>query len=213
MRSGQQRVSSFGEWPAGRKPGSYAFERLPSQQAQAWHEEGRLRARRRLAGARRAGAGGRARGRADRSPWDDPLWWRGSFGSCTATGPGSARAGAWPAAGHPALRPRGGRAAARPRQRQAAVRGPRQQRRQLPRRPAAPRWRRCSRPPCWTSRTRALNPRQVVVQPRRSGRGLHQRAAAVSERRSSSQPLSVSRAFWRCAALVALCTKAARPQL
>ena len=26
-------VSSFGEWPAGRQPGSYAFERLPSQQA------------------------------------------------------------------------------------------------------------------------------------------------------------------------------------
>ena len=28
-------VSSFGEWPAGRSPGSYAFERLPSQQARA----------------------------------------------------------------------------------------------------------------------------------------------------------------------------------
>ena len=26
-------VSSYGQWPAGRKPGSYAFERLPSQQA------------------------------------------------------------------------------------------------------------------------------------------------------------------------------------
>jgi Domain of unknown function (DUF4136) len=28
-------VSSFGEWPAGRAPGSYVFERLPSQQARA----------------------------------------------------------------------------------------------------------------------------------------------------------------------------------
>ena len=28
-------VSSFGEWPADRKPGTYAFERLPSQQARA----------------------------------------------------------------------------------------------------------------------------------------------------------------------------------
>ena len=28
-------VSSFGDWPADRQRGSYAFERLPSQQAQA----------------------------------------------------------------------------------------------------------------------------------------------------------------------------------
>ena len=28
-------VSTFGEWPAARKPGAYAFERLPSQQSQA----------------------------------------------------------------------------------------------------------------------------------------------------------------------------------
>ena len=28
-------VSTFGEWPAGRAPGRYAFERLPSQEAQA----------------------------------------------------------------------------------------------------------------------------------------------------------------------------------
>ena len=26
-------VSSYGQWPADRKPASYAFERLPSQQA------------------------------------------------------------------------------------------------------------------------------------------------------------------------------------
>jgi hypothetical protein len=28
-------VSSFGDWPAGRAPGTYAFERLPSQEARA----------------------------------------------------------------------------------------------------------------------------------------------------------------------------------
>jgi predicted small secreted protein len=28
-------VSSFGEWPSGRTPGTYAFERLPSQEARA----------------------------------------------------------------------------------------------------------------------------------------------------------------------------------
>ena len=32
-------VASFGEWPAGRAPGSYAFERLPSQQALAAETE------------------------------------------------------------------------------------------------------------------------------------------------------------------------------
>ena len=28
-------VSSFGEWPSARKPGTFAFERLPSQQSRA----------------------------------------------------------------------------------------------------------------------------------------------------------------------------------
>jgi len=32
-------VSSFGEWPGGRAPGSYAFERLPSQQADAQRQQ------------------------------------------------------------------------------------------------------------------------------------------------------------------------------
>lgn len=32
-------VSTFGEWPAGRAPGTYAFERLPSQQAAAAESE------------------------------------------------------------------------------------------------------------------------------------------------------------------------------
>ena len=35
MRSVSSEVSTFGEWPATRKPGTYAFERLPSQQARA----------------------------------------------------------------------------------------------------------------------------------------------------------------------------------
>ncbi len=33
LNSVTSEVSSFGEWPAGRAPGTYAFERLPSQQA------------------------------------------------------------------------------------------------------------------------------------------------------------------------------------
>lgn len=32
-------VSSFSQWPAGRAPGSYVFERLPSQQAQMQQQE------------------------------------------------------------------------------------------------------------------------------------------------------------------------------
>jgi hypothetical protein len=32
-------VSSFSQWPAGRAPGSYVFERLPSQQAQLQQQE------------------------------------------------------------------------------------------------------------------------------------------------------------------------------
>ncbi|HEY0584656.1 MAG TPA: DUF4136 domain-containing protein, partial [Pseudoduganella sp.] len=31
----QAQVASYGTWPAQRKPGTYAFERLPSQQARA----------------------------------------------------------------------------------------------------------------------------------------------------------------------------------
>lgn len=84
-------VSSFGEWPTDRKPGSYAFERLPSQQARAADTE-RLEAAARTALAKAGftpvaeGAtpdvlvqvGARV-GRVE-APWADPFWWRGGFG-------------------------------------------------------------------------------------------------------------------------------------
>ncbi len=85
-------VSSYGLWPAGKPPGSYAFERLPSQQARA-DEQQQLEA---AASAALAGVGfrpaapgtepdllvqvGARVSRSDRSPWDDPLWWPGGFG-------------------------------------------------------------------------------------------------------------------------------------
>ena len=85
-------VSTFGEWPAGRAPGSYAFERLPSQQAQA-DETAVLEAAAMpalaAAGFVPVAAGaepevlvqvGARVNRSDRSPWDDPLWW-GGYGS------------------------------------------------------------------------------------------------------------------------------------
>jgi hypothetical protein len=92
MRSVTSEVSSFGEWPAERKPGSFAFERLPSQEARA-DETAALEAAARgallKAGFTPAADGqapevlvqvGARYGRAGLTPWSDPLWWRGSFG-------------------------------------------------------------------------------------------------------------------------------------
>jgi len=92
VRSLDVEVSSYGDWPSARKPGSYAFERLPSQQSRA-EEASLLEAAARPALAKAgfvpAVAGqepdvlvqvGSRVGRADYSPWDDPLWWRGSHG-------------------------------------------------------------------------------------------------------------------------------------
>ncbi len=86
-------VSSYSRWPAGRAPASYAFERLPSQQAHP--QQAQLledAARRAVEG---AGFVPAAEGTApdvsiqigarvtetDRSPFDDPLWYGppGSF--------------------------------------------------------------------------------------------------------------------------------------
>jgi len=85
-------VSSFGDWPAGRAAGSYAFERLPSQQANAAQADALEAAARRAldkAGFKPAPAGtepdvlvqiGARFTRTTVSPWDDPLWWNGGFG-------------------------------------------------------------------------------------------------------------------------------------
>ncbi len=85
-------VSSFGEWPAERKPGSYAFERLPSQQARAEESdalEATARAALEKAGFQPVAPGqqpdvlvqvGARDERYVVSPWDDPLWWHGGFG-------------------------------------------------------------------------------------------------------------------------------------
>ncbi|WP_374567592.1 DUF4136 domain-containing protein [Ideonella sp.] len=92
-------VSTFGEWPAGRPAGSYVIERLPSQQAapgglQADVEQAAHQALQ-TAGFVPAATGatpdvvvqiGARITRYDRSPWDDPLWWR-PYGSRWA-GPG-----------------------------------------------------------------------------------------------------------------------------
>jgi hypothetical protein len=93
-------VASFGEWPPAQAAGTYAFERLPSQQARAQEQEVLETAARpalEVAGFKPAPAGtepqvlvqlGARVTRVDRSPWDDPLWWGGSFGTW--------RHGPWP---------------------------------------------------------------------------------------------------------------------
>lgn len=85
-------ISTFGEWPASRQPGTYAFDRLPSQQTRP--EEAALledAARPALA---QAGFTEAAPGQApdvavqlalrvartDPDPWFDSLWWHGGFG-------------------------------------------------------------------------------------------------------------------------------------
>lgn len=92
MNSLSTEVSSFGEWPAGRKPGSYAFERLPSQQARAAESDALEAAAQGAllkAGFSAAAPGtepdvlvqvGARSSLASYQAWDDPLWWRGGFG-------------------------------------------------------------------------------------------------------------------------------------
>ena len=87
-------VSTYGQWPAGRAPGSYVFERLPSQQVEPERQqqlEDAARGAIEAAGFKpadtRAAAdvtvqlGARVEA-ADRSPFDDPFWWNdGMYGS------------------------------------------------------------------------------------------------------------------------------------
>ena len=92
MSSLQADIATYGEWPAGRAPGTYAFDRLPSQQASAESQqriEDAAHAALQAAGFVAAAPGaapdvlvqvGARITRFDRSPWDDPLWWRGGFG-------------------------------------------------------------------------------------------------------------------------------------
>lgn len=83
-------VSSYSAWPADRKPGTYAFERLPSQQLRA--DRAQLiedSARRALEGAGFTPAPeGQAseyvvqlgvRVSATEAYYDDPFWWRGGI--------------------------------------------------------------------------------------------------------------------------------------
>ena len=81
-------VATFGEWPAGRAPGSFTIERLPSQQARGARQDALEAAAREAlqqAGFQPAADAGSADvvvqlgarvTRTDYTPWDDPMWWR-----------------------------------------------------------------------------------------------------------------------------------------
>ncbi len=85
-------VSSYGSWPAGRTPGTYVFERLPSQTARPEQQqqlEDAARGAIEEAGFRPAPDAARADvtvqlgirvNRYETSAWDDPLWWNGGLG-------------------------------------------------------------------------------------------------------------------------------------
>lgn len=88
-------VSSYGEWPADRKPGTYAFERLPSQdadpaaRARTQALEAAAAPALQKAGFTAAPAGSAPdvlvqvghRVQRERAIWADPLWWRGGIGA------------------------------------------------------------------------------------------------------------------------------------
>jgi Domain of unknown function (DUF4136) len=91
FRNLNSEVSSYGQWPADRKPASYVFERLPSQQARPEQQQALEDAARRAvesAGFTPAAddsaadvsiqLGARVSPN-ERSPYDDPFWWRGGF--------------------------------------------------------------------------------------------------------------------------------------
>lgn len=95
-------VVSYGSWPAGRAPGRYTLERLPSQQARGVQQEpaeAAARAALELAGFKPAATpeqadvvvqlGSRVT-RYDTPAWQDPLWWRWGPGYWHRPWPGRA---------------------------------------------------------------------------------------------------------------------------
>jgi Domain of unknown function (DUF4136) len=105
-------VASFGQWPAGRAAGSYAFDRLPSQQQSPRQTQIEDAAKAALAKAGFSPAadpksadvlvslGARVTAH-ELSPWDDPLWWRWRGGLVPLRysafyGPGYRGFGPWP---------------------------------------------------------------------------------------------------------------------
>lgn len=104
-------VSSYGDWPPDRRPGSYAFERLPSQQAQAAFQSALEAAA--IPALQAAGFEPSAEGaqpellvqvgsrvtQTGYAVWDDPFWWRGGFYGGGYRGRWAGPGWGWPGAG------------------------------------------------------------------------------------------------------------------
>ena len=102
LNSVDSSVATFGEWPAGVSPGTYAFDRLPSQEKNPQRQQSLENAAAMAlanAGFRPAAAGtkpavmvqiGARTERFEQAPWDDPFWWGGPrrFGYGGWVGPG-----------------------------------------------------------------------------------------------------------------------------
>ena len=107
MRSIDTSVATFGAWPAGTAPGTYAFDRLPSQQANPQRAQAIENAAAQAlasAGFRPAADGakpdvmvqiGARTERFEQAPWDDPFWWGGPRRFGYAGWPGYGRYGPW----------------------------------------------------------------------------------------------------------------------
>ncbi|HEX6016777.1 MAG TPA: DUF4136 domain-containing protein [Burkholderiaceae bacterium] len=87
----QAQIASYGQWPAGRAPGTYAFDRLPSQQDQPEQQmlEDAAHAALAAKGFTAAAPGakpdvlvqvGARVTRYDAGPWGDPWWYGGWYG-------------------------------------------------------------------------------------------------------------------------------------
>ena len=117
LRTVDTSVATFGAWPADTTPGTYAFDRLPSQQANLPRQQSLENAAAQalaVAGFRPAADGARpavmvqvgARiERFEQAPWDDPFWWGGGrrfgyagwagYGPYGPWGPYGLRRGLW----------------------------------------------------------------------------------------------------------------------
>ena len=96
-------VATFGDWPAGVTPGTYAFDRLPSQEKNPQRQQSLENAAAQAlanAGFRPAADGakpavmvqiGARTERFEQAPWDDPFWWGGGrrfgYGGWASSGP------------------------------------------------------------------------------------------------------------------------------
>jgi len=104
----QAEIASYGQWPNARSPGTYAFDRLPSQQVQPESQQQLEDAAHQALTALGFSAApqgstpdvlvqlGARVTRYDRPPWDDPWWWRGGWGAWGGRFPARSWVGPYP---------------------------------------------------------------------------------------------------------------------